>query len=55
MGLDVYEFVNPPSKFKKLFDIAKKEELDLTTHVSEPGESIWEALDVLGVIGIDQG
>lgn len=33
IGLDGYEFGNPPSKFKKLFEIAKKEELYLTTHV----------------------
>ncbi|BCL52681.1 adenosine deaminase [Francisella tularensis subsp. holarctica FSC022] len=55
IGLDGYEFGNPPSKFKKLFEIAKKEELYLTTHVSEPVEYIWEAIDVLGVNRIDHG
>ena len=56
IGLDSSEVGNPPSKFAKLFDVAKKEGFLLVAHAGEEGDSsyIWGALE-LGVSRIDHG
>lgn len=57
IGLDSTEHGNPPTKFKNLFDRARKEKLKLVAHAGEEGPAsyVWEALDVLGVDRIDHG
>lgn len=57
IGLDSSELGNPPSKFKNLFDRARKENLKLVAHAGEEGPAsyVWEALDLLGVDRIDHG
>jgi adenosine deaminase len=57
IGLDSTELGHPPSKFKKLFNLARAEGLKLTAHAGEEGPSsyVWEALDILGVDRIDHG
>ncbi|AEB28436.1 adenosine deaminase [Francisella hispaniensis] len=57
IGLDSSELGNPPSKFKRVFEQAKKEGLYLVAHAGEEGpvEYIWEAIDILGVDRIDHG
>lgn len=56
IGLDSSEVGNPPSKFKRLFELAQKEGFLLVAHAGEEGDSryIWEALE-LGVSRIDHG
>lgn len=56
IGLDSSEVGNPPSKFKRLFELAKKEGFYIVAHAGEEGDSsyIWEALE-LGVSRIDHG
>jgi adenosine deaminase len=57
IGLDSSELGNPPSKFKNLFNLARKERLKLLAHAGEEGpvSYIWDALDILGVDRIDHG
>lgn len=57
IGLDSSELGNPPSKFKNVFNLARKENLKLVAHAGEegPAEYVWEALDILGVDRIDHG
>ncbi|WP_150466917.1 adenosine deaminase [Francisella sp. SYW-9] len=57
IGLDSSELGNPPSKFKRVFEQAKKDGLYLVAHAGEEGpvEYIWEAIDVLGIDRIDHG
>lgn len=57
IGLDSSELGNPPTKFKNLFDMARKEDLFLVAHAGEegPAEYVWQALDILGVDRIDHG
>lgn len=57
IGLDSSELGNPPHKFKRLFALAKQENLKLVAHAGEEGpiDYVWEALDVLGVDRIDHG
>jgi len=57
IGLDSSEKGNPPSKFRNLFDKARKENLRLVAHAGEEGPAsyVWEALDILGVERIDHG
>ncbi|MED7818397.1 MULTISPECIES: adenosine deaminase [unclassified Francisella] len=57
IGLDSSELGNPPSKFKRVFEQAKKEGLYLVAHAGEEGpvEYISEAIDILGVDRIDHG
>jgi len=57
IGLDSSEIGNPPSKFKNLFEKARKEKLRLVAHAGEEGPAsyVWEALDILGVERIDHG
>lgn len=57
IGLDSSELGHPPSKFKNLFNLARKENLKLVAHAGEEGPAsyVWEAIDVLGVDRIDHG
>ncbi len=57
IGLDSSELGNPPSKFKELFEEAKKQGYKLVAHAGEEGDSsyIWEALNLLHVERIDHG
>ena len=57
VGLDSSEVGNPPSKFERVFGMARSEGLLTVAHAGEEGppEYIWEALDLLGVSRIDHG
>jgi adenine deaminase len=57
VGLDSSEVGNPPSKFQKVFDKARKEGFLTVAHAGEEGppEYIWEAINLLGVSRIDHG
>ncbi|MBK6902979.1 MAG: adenosine deaminase [Saprospirales bacterium] len=57
VGLDSSELGNPPSKFKNVFEKARKEGFLALAHAGEegPAEYIWEALDLLHVVRIDHG
>ncbi len=57
VGLDSSEVDHPPSKFKDVFDRARKEGFLTVAHAGEEGppEYIWEALDLLKVERIDHG
>ena len=57
VGLDSSEIDNPPSKFKKLFEKASKNNFITVAHAGEEGppEYIWEALKLLNVKRIDHG
>ncbi len=57
VGLDSSEVGNPPSKFKNVFEAARKEGYKIVAHAGEEGSStyIWEALTLLHVNRIDHG
>lgn len=57
VGLDSAEINNPPSKFKEVFDVARKQGFLAVAHAGEEGPSnyIWQALDVLKARRIDHG
>jgi len=57
VGLDSAEKNNPPSKFKKVYDMARSEGFLAVAHAGEEGPPsyIWEALDILKVKRIDHG
>ena len=57
VGLDSSEKGNPPSKFKKVFEVSIKEGYVPVAHAGEegPAEYIWEALDLLKIARIDHG
>ena len=57
VGLDSSELGHPPSKFKDVFEEAKKRGLELVAHAGEEGppDYIWQALDLLQVRRIDHG
>ena len=57
IGLDSSEIGNPPSKFQRVFEQAKKEGFLMVAHAGEewPAEYIWEAIDILKVSRIDHG
>ncbi len=57
IGLDSSEVGHPPSKFRKVYEEARKQGYRLVAHAGEEGppEYVWEALDVLGVDRIDHG
>lgn len=57
VGLDSSEAGNPPSKFKSVFDIARKEGLLTVAHAGEEGPASYvrEAVDLLKVARIDHG
>lgn len=57
VGLDSSEVGNPPSKFERVFAMAREEGFLTVAHAGEegPAEYIWEALDLLKVARIDHG
>lgn len=57
VGLDSSEVGHPPSKFEKVFTMARELGLLTVAHAGEEGppEYIWEALDLLKVSRIDHG
>jgi len=57
VGLDSSELGNPPSKFQKVFSMAKNAGYNLVAHAGEEGDCsyIWEALNLLHVNRIDHG
>jgi adenine deaminase len=57
VGLDSSEVGHPPSKFKDVFDLARKEGLKTVAHAGEEGppEYIREALELLKVSRVDHG
>lgn len=57
VGLDSSEVGHPPSKFARVFAVAKAKGLKLVAHAGEEGPPafVWEALDLLHVDRIDHG
>lgn len=57
IGLDSSEVGNPPSKFTKAFELAKKEGFKTVAHAGEEGdpEYVREAIEILEVSRIDHG
>jgi adenosine deaminase len=57
VGLDSSEVGNPPSKFQRVFNMARKNGLITVAHAGEegPAEYIREAIDLLLVSRIDHG
>ncbi len=57
VGLDSAEIGNPPSKFRQVFDYARKNGLLTVAHAGEEGSSdyIWQALKLLKVSRVDHG
>ena len=57
VGLDSSELGNPPSKFNKVFELARKEGFLTVAHAGEegPADYVWEALNILDVMRIDHG
>jgi adenine deaminase len=57
VGLDSSEKGHPPSKFKRVYDAARREGLVPVAHAGEEGPPayIYEALDLLKVARIDHG
>ena len=57
IGLDSSEKGNPPSKFKRLFEQAIKEEFLTVAHAGEEGppEYIWDSLNLLKIKRVDHG
>ena len=57
VGLDSSELGHPPSKFARVFALARQKGLKLVAHAGEEGppEYVWEALDHLHVDRIDHG
>lgn len=57
VGLDSSEVGHPPSKFKRVFEMARSEGYLTVAHAGEEGppEYVWEALDLLKIERIDHG
>lgn len=57
VGLDSSEVGHPPSKFARVFEMAKEADFLTVAHAGEEGppEYIWEALKMLNVSRIDHG
>ena len=57
VGLDSSEKGHPPSKFARVYEAARQEELFPVAHAGEEGPPayIYEALDILKVVRIDHG
>ena len=57
VGLDSTEVGNPPEKFTRLFQRARKEGFKTVAHAGEEGgpEYIWQAIEKLHVLRIDHG
>lgn len=55
VGLDSAEIGNPPSKFKYVFDRARREGYLTVAHAGEEGPAsyVWEAINILKVVRID--
>ncbi|MHA2220194.1 MAG: adenosine deaminase [Candidatus Hodarchaeales archaeon] len=55
VGLDSAELGNPPSKFKDVFERARKEGYLTVAHAGEEGPAsyVWEAINILKVVRID--
>jgi len=57
IGLDSSELGHPPSKFKRVFELALQEGFKTVAHAGEEGPAnyVWEALQLLKVSRIDHG
>ncbi len=57
IGLDSSEVGHPPSKFERVFALARAEGFKIVAHAGEEGPPayIWEALDLLKIDRIDHG
>ncbi len=57
IGLDSSEVGHPPSKFERVFALARAEGFKIVAHAGEEGPPayIWQALDLLKVDRIDHG
>ncbi len=57
VGLDSSEAGNPPSKFQRVFEIAKQADFFAVAHAGEEGPAayVWEALDLLKIDRLDHG
>jgi adenine deaminase len=57
VGLDSSEVGNPPAKFERVFEQARREGFITVAHAGEegPADYIWEALKLLKVSRIDHG
>jgi adenine deaminase len=57
VGLDSSEVGYPPSKFKRVFEMALQKGFKTVAHAGEegPAEYVWEALELLKVSRIDHG
>ena len=57
VGLDSSERGNPPSKFARVFAVARGEGFRIVAHAGEEGppEYVWEALDLLKIERLDHG
>ncbi len=57
VGLDSSEVGNPPSKFEKVFEIARQAGFKVVAHAGEegPAEYVWEALNLLQIDRLDHG
>ena len=57
VGLDSSEVGNPPSKFERVFEIARQAGFKAVAHAGEegPAEYVWEALDLLKIDRLDHG
>ena len=57
VGLDSTEIGNPPQKFARVFEAARKEGFVPVAHAGEEGtaENVQDALDLLGIERIDHG
>jgi len=57
VGLDSSEVGHPPSKFEKVFTMAREAGFECVAHAGEegPADYIWQALDLLKVSRVDHG
>lgn len=57
VGLDSSEVGNPPEKFARVFEAARKEGFHAVAHAGEEGtaENVIDALDILGIERVDHG
>lgn len=57
VGLDSSELGNPPSKFERVYAVAKQAGFKLVAHAGEegPAEYVYEALDLLKIDRLDHG
>ncbi len=57
VGLDSSEVGNPPGKFQRVFNMARKEGFLTVAHAGEegPAQYIWDAIQLLNVSRIDHG